>query len=560
MARKSKKVDFVNVNDLGPQASQLPVPAKAVCYKTGLYARLSEETEANRERATVETQMDLLRKFVAERDDMVIAKEYVDISCTGTNFERPGFEEMMQDMRNGLINCIIVKDLSRLGRNYVETGNYIERVFPFFGVRFIAVTDGYDSDKPGEELLMPLKNMINEMYVKDLSRKMKTAHRAYWKNGEYSSGAVPYGYVNIDRHLYPDDKVKGTVQEIFRLFLQGSSMKEIARRMSQKEINPKAYKMLRFGHEIPADFNTKWNYVTVRTILTNYAYVGDSVHNRYKRVNGKQVKIPKEEWVVVEDTHEALVSREDFERVQELLAGNAERFHSTHGENGYDHARFNFLGKKIICADCGKVMGFRTEGVKHDKKFYRCKTYLQATHGSCTNHKVSLEEVNQAVFGTVTAHMRLCIDAEETVRRMNAKAGSLRKYDIYGKEADRIKKELRKETDVKAGVFEDYKDGLIDEEQYVQISGKYAEKIRELSARLVEVQKVQAEHSSEYRIDGGWKAVVDKYLDMRNLTREMVEAFVDKVVVHEGACVEVYLKYDDVLEELLRIRAEREAV
>ncbi len=560
MARKSKKVDFVNVNDLGPQASQLPVPAKAVCYKTGLYARLSEETEANRERATVETQMDLLRKFVAERDDMVIAKEYVDISCTGTNFERPGFEEMMQDMRNGLINCIIVKDLSRLGRNYVETGNYIERVFPFFGVRFIAVTDGYDSDKPGEELLMPLKNMINEMYVKDLSRKMKTAHRAYWKNGEYSSGAVPYGYVNIDRHLYPDDKVKGTVQEIFRLFLQGSSMKEIARRMSQKEINPKAYKMLRFGHEVPADFNTKWNYVTVRTILTNYAYVGDSVHNRYKRVNGKQVKIPKEEWVVVEGTHEALVSREDFERVQELLAGNAERFHSTHGENGYDHARFNFLGKKIICADCGKVMGFRTEGVKHDKKFYRCKTYLQSTHGSCTNHKVSLEEVNQAVFGTVTAHMRLCIDAEETVRRMNAKAGSLRKYDIYGKEADRIRKELRKETDVKAGVFEDYKDGLIDEEQYVQISGKYAEKIRELSARLVEVQKAQAEHSSEYRIDGGWKAAVDKYLDMQSLTREMVEAFVDKVVVHEDACVEVYLKYDDVLEELLRIRAEREAV
>jgi DNA invertase Pin-like site-specific DNA recombinase len=533
---------------------------RAACYKAGLYARLSEETEENRERATVETQMELLRKFAAEREDMVIAREYADISCTGTNFERPGFEEMMRDMRDGVIDCIVVKDLSRLGRDYVETGNYIERVFPFFGARFIAVTDGYDSEKAGGELMMPLKNMINEMYVKDLSRKMKTAHRAYWRKGEYSSGVVPYGYVNVDRHLYPDGKVKGTVQEIFRLFLEGCSLKEIARMISKKEINPKAYKKLRFGHEIPEGFNTEWNYVTVRTILTNYAYVGDSVHNRYKRVNGKQVKIPKEEWVVVEGTHEALVSREDFERVQELLAGNAERFHSTHGENGYDHARFNFLGKKIICADCGKVMGFRTEGVKHDKKFYRCKTYLQSTHGSCTTHKVSLEEVNQAVFGTVTAHMGLCIDAEETVRRMNAKAGSLRKYDIYGKEADRIRKELRKETDVKAGVFEDYKDGLIDEEQYVQISGKYAEKIRELSARLVEVQKAQAEHSSEYRIDGGWKAAVDKYLDMQSLTREMVEAFVDKVVVHEDACVEVYLKYDDVLEELLRIRAEREAV
>ena len=183
MARKSKKVDFVNVSDLGGQAATVPAPAKTACYKAALYARLSEETEANRERATIETQMELLRKFVAENDDMVVCKEYADVSYSGTNFERPGFEEMIRDMRSGLFNCIVVKDLSRLGRNYVETGNYIERVFPFFDVRFIAVTDGYDSNKSGEELLMPLKNMVNEMYVKDLSKKMKSAHRAYWKNG-----------------------------------------------------------------------------------------------------------------------------------------------------------------------------------------------------------------------------------------------------------------------------------------------------------------------------------------------------------------------------------------
>lgn len=402
--------------------------------------------------------------------------------------------------------------------------------------------------------------MFNELYVKDLSRKMRTAHRAYWRNGEYSSGAVPYGYVNVERRLYPDERVKGTVQEIFRLFLEGCSLKEIARRVSRKEMNPKAYKMLRFGHEVPEGFNTEWNYVTVRTILTNYAYVGASVHNRYKRVAGKQVKIPEEEWIVVEGTHEALVGREDYEKVQKLLAGNAERFHSTHGENGYDHARFNLLGKKIVCADCGKVMGFRTEGARHDKKFYRCKTYLQSTHGSCTNHKVSLEDVNQAVFGTVAAHMRLCIEAEETVRRMNADDRNLRKYDFYGKEAERIRKELQRETEVKAGIFEDYRDGLIDEEQYAQISGQYAEKIRALTARLGEVQKARAEYSSRYCVDRNWKAVVEGCLDMQSLTREMVEAFVDKVAVHEGGDVEVYLKYDDVLEDLLRIRAEREAV
>lgn len=558
MARKSKKIDFVNVNDLEQQTVTASVPVKSACYKVGLYARLSEETEANRERATIETQMELLRKFVAENDDMVIFKEYADISYSGTNFERPGFEEMIRDMRSGLLNCIVVKDLSRLGRNYVETGNYIERVFPFFDVRFIAVTDGYDSNKSGEELLMPLKNMVNEMYVKDLSKKMKSAHRAYWKNGEYSSGSVPYGYVNVDRHLQPDDKVKENVQEIFRMFLQGSSLKEIARRLSKKAVNPKTYKIVRFGHEIPEGMNTDWNGVTVRSILTNYAYVGASVHNKRSRINGKQIKIPKEEWIIIEDTHEPLVDREDFDRVQEMLEKNVKHFHSTHGKNGFDHAQFNLIGKRIVCADCGKVMGFRTEGTRHVNKFYRCKTYLNTVKSGCTNHKVSLEAVNTAVFDTIREHMKLCIDAEETIKRLNAKTERRKRYDIYGKEADRIRKELQKTAEVKAGIFEDYRDKLIDEEQYVQISEKYAAKIKELSARLDEMLKAQAAYSREYHIDEDWKAVVQKYLTKRKLTKEMAEAFVDRVEVHEDASIDVYLIYDDILESLISLSAERE--
>lgn len=560
MARKSKKIGFVNVNNLGGQAATAPVPVKTACYKVALYARLSEETEANRERATIETQMELLRKFVAENDDMVVCKEYADISYSGTNFERPGFEEMIRDMRSGLFNCIVVKDLSRLGRNYVETGNYIERVFPFFDVRFIAVTDGYDSNKSGEELLMPLKNMVNEMYVKDLSKKMKSAHRAYWKNGEYSSGAVPYGYVNVDRHLQPDNDVRENVQEIFRLFLQGSSLKEIARQLSQKAVNPTAHKKMRFGNEIPEGMNTKWNCVTVRSILTNYAYVGASVHNKRDRVNGKIVNVPEEEWIVIENTHEALIGREDFDKVQERLAENVANFRSTHGKNGFNHARFNLVGEKIVCADCGKVMGFRTEGTRHVNKFYRCKTYLDTVKKGCTNHKVSLDAVNKIVFETIHEHMNVCIDKEETVRRMNAKTDNLKKYDIYGKEADKIRKELQKTTEVKSGIFEDYRDKLIDEEQYVQISGKYAGKIKELTARLDEMLKAQAAYSKEYHIDEEWKEVVEKYLNKRKLTREMVEAFVDKVVVHEDARVDVYLKYDDVLNDLKILSAEREAV
>ena len=294
-----------------------------------------------------------------------------------------------------------------------------------------------------------------------------------------------------------------------------------------------------------------------------YAYVGICIHNKKERVNGKLVDVPKERQVIIENAHEPLVSREDFERVQAMLNENAARFRSTHGKNGFNHARFNLMGKRIVCADCGKVMGFRTEGVKHDKKFYRCKTYLntvQSVHEKCTNHKISLDKVNQAVFDTIHEHMKIGIEAENIVKRMNARTENVKKYDIYAKEADRIRKELQKTTEVKAGIFEDYKDHLLDEEQYVQVTERYAAKIRELSARLDEVLKVQAEYSSQYHIDEDWKALVDKYINKRKLTKEMVEAFVEKVVVHENADIEIHLIYDDVLNDLLRLSAEREAV
>lgn len=559
MARKSKKIDFVNVNDSGGQAAAAPVPVKTACYKAALYARLSEETEANRERATIETQMELLRKFVAEKDDMVVMKEYADISYSGTNFERPGFEEMIKDMRSGLFNCIVVKDLSRLGRNYVGTGNYIERVFPFFDVRFIAVTDGYDSSRSGEELLMPLKNMVNEMYSRDLSKKVKSAFHAMWDRGEYPSGRVPYGYIHRDRHLYPDGETGGVVQEIFWRFLAGESLKSIARNLSGKAVNPKAYRLMCWGKEIPEGMDTGWNYSTVRGILSNPAYMGASVHHKTERIGGKQVFLPKEEWVIVEGTHEPLVSREDFDRAQGMLAENAADFHATHGKNGSGHARFNFMGKKMICADCGKAMVFRIQGKGHEYQYFKCRTYLNNTHGGCGSHNVAAETAAGAVFAMIQKHMALCVNAEETVRRLNARAGSLKKHDAFGKEAGRIRKELQKAAETKAEIYGDYRDGLIDGEQYIEISGKYAARIRELSARLDEMLEAQAAYSREYHIGRDWKETVEKYLDSRSLTKEMVDAFVDRVVVHGDGSLEIHLAYDDMLCSLQDLEAEREA-
>ena len=189
MARKSRK------NMMPLEATALPDKEKKVLFKAGLYARLSHETEENIERGTIETQMELMKNYVKDHEDIVIEEEYYDASFTGTNFERPDFQRMLEDAKTGRINCIIVKDLSRLGRNYVEMGNYIERVFPFLNVRFIAVTDDFDSFRPGTDLMMPLKNIVNEFYAKDISKKVSTAHRRKWTTDEYMCGFAPYGYL-----------------------------------------------------------------------------------------------------------------------------------------------------------------------------------------------------------------------------------------------------------------------------------------------------------------------------------------------------------------------------
>ncbi len=556
MARKSKKVDYVNVVDANRTVATVDTMSEVVTYHVALYARLSEETEANRERATIETQMDLLRGYAEEQDDMIIEKEYFDISFSGQNFERPGFQEMIQDMRAGKINCIIVKDLSRLGRNYVETGDYIERVFPFFNVRFIAVTDGYDSTKSGEELLMPIKNMINEMYVKDLAKKMRSGHQAMWQKGQYSGGSIPYGYRKENRYLIPDERSAKNVRKLYELLLEGKSRKEIARQMSEIDVNPGAYKYLLYGKEVPDDFNTAWNPFVITNILKNPANIGTALHNTRAVVNGKMVKLPESEWIIIENNHESIIDEDTYYQAQKIMEESKRKFHETHGKNAFDHKRFNLIGDRIVCADCGRVMGFRTEGTTHTNMTYRCKGYLNTHNRDCTMHKADAKVVFDAVFSTIKLHMKTCLDLEKVVSEMNQRSERMKQYDFYGKEVARVRRELEKTATVKAGFFEDYKDGLIDEEQYTLMSERYTEKIKVLNAQLDEYMDRQAKFSKNYHIDEDWKSTVEQYVGKRKLTKEMVTAFVKKVIVHENGQLEIQLLYDDMLQDLKKMTSE----
>ena len=555
MARKSRKNMMLQEN------TALPDKEKKVLFKAGLYARLSHEKEENIERGTIETQMELMKNYVKDHEDIVIEEEYYDASFTGTNFERPDFKRMLEDAKTGRINCIIVKDLSRLGRNYVEMGNYIERVFPFLNVRFIAVTDDFDSFRPGTDLMMPLKNIVNEFYAKDISKKVSTAHRRKWTTDEYMCGFAPYGYLKSKtekNRIVVDEATAGNVRLIYKLFLDGKGYTPIAKYLNEQGIMSPLMYLKSLGYQQNVRTNGVWTKTTVKSILTNQAYIGSAVHG--KVVIEKYNNIPlhatdPSEWVVVENTHEPLIDKKTFEKVQERVKEISDAYFAKEFTK-HPPNEMNLLKGKIVCGDCGKGMRLSPRTTK--SYVYFCGTFSDGINPACSRHKIDQEEVNKAVFAQISNHMRCCIDALRVIRELNARSNGLKKYDVYEKAITRQRRELEKVNRNFSELYGDYSEHLINESEYLTLKQQYLLKSEALKKEIDNLLVSQNLYSKNYKIDEDWENLINKYLKCRKLNKELADAFVDKVQVFEDGRISVNLVYDDCLEELLQVKNKRE--
>ena len=555
MARKSRKNMMLQEN------TALPDKEKKVLFKAGLYARLSHEKEENIERGTIETQMELMKNYVKDHEDIVIEEEYYDASFTGTNFERPDFQRMLEDAKTGRINCIIVKDLSRLGRNYVEMGNYIERVFPFLNVRFIAVTDDFDSFRPGTDLMMPLKNIVNEFYAKDISKKVSTAHRRKWTTDEYMCGFAPYGYLKSKtekNRIVVDEATAGNVRLIYKLFLDGKGYTPIAKYLNEQGIMSPLMYLKSLGYQLNVKTNGVWTKTTVKSILTNQAYIGSAVHG--KVVIEKYNNIPlhatdPSEWVIVKNTYEPLVDKEPFEKAQERVKKISDAYFAKEFTKHPPNEK-NLLKGKIVCGDCGK--GMRLSPRTKKSYVYFCGTFSDGINPACSRHKIDQEDVNKAVFAQISNHMRCCIDALRVIRELNARSSGLKKYDVYEKAITRQRRELEKVNRKFSELYGDYSEHLINESEYLTLKQQYLLKSEALKKEIDNLLVSQNLYSKNYKIDADWENLINKYLKCRKLNKELADAFVDKVQVFEGGRISVNLVYDDCLEELLQVKNKRE--
>lgn len=540
MARKSRK-SIINIGSMIENTvsdkqvqTELELTGMAKPFRAAIYARLSMETEYSKECDTIETQIALMENFVSESADIVIAGVYCDTSVSGTSFNRPEFEQMMNDIRMGKVNMVITKDLSRLGRNYLETGNFIERIFPFFGVRYYAVTDDYDSFRAGGDLVMPLKNIVNEYYAKDISKKVHSGYVSSWQQGNHCCHIPPYGYkkdVQDNHRLVINEETAPVVKRIYRMFLEDKmGYNQIAATLKEEGIlSPSEYNAAMRGELETAKKKAPWYWRHVKRILECRYNTGDSIHGKTKRVLGnrkKNLNVAPEEWVIVHDTHKAIIDVDTFERAQ-IRIEEIRRAKSDKRKERDGSLPDNHLHLKCRCGICGKVMRLRQR--KRDGAVYECCHSTATRKYEEKSIIVPFKEVEASVFQIIHKHMQTCVEKESIIRKLNSRKESREQYRVYSLEITKLRNEAAKISSRKAGLYEDYTDSLISAEEYEQYKKNYELAIQNINTRLEQVLTYQTKYAKEFHVNEDWEKTVDLFIGRRKLSKDMVEAFVANV-------------------------------
>ena len=525
-------------------------------WRTALYARLSVE-DNGKEADSIENQIALLESYISGCPDLSRVELFADNGYTGTNFHRPEFNRMMEAVQSGVIDCIVVKDLSRLGRNYIETSQFIEKICPFYGLRFIAVNDGFDTATVTDtaQMSMALSNIVNDYYAKDISRKVTSALQTKMERGDYIGNYAPHGYCKDPEnknHLVIDSETAPVIRQIFQWRAEGISYMGINRRLNEAGIpSPGQY---RLEHGIETNNNRKgrsvlWNKHMVTEILKNIVYIG---HLAQKK--GSQclyAGIPyhitgEDEWIVVEHTHEPIISKELFEAVQKINRESAERSRANSGKYAYLPREKNIFGKKLTCAECGAVMKLhRSFSTKRDKAYFTFKCPTYAEHGSkgCSDVKKRKADLDVTVFSFIKAQMAVFIDMEHTLRSLlAAKTGSVEQGRTKSKRR-LLQQKLENKKSVLSDLYVDYKEGLLSRQDYLFTRERIDSAIHEIETELAEQEssKTRGLLTGETK----WKHMVQKYQNAAELSQEMVEAFVETIKLHKDGSLEIKLNYMD---------------
>ena len=525
-------------------------------WTVALYVRLSVEDGDKVESNSVVNQKQLLSDFLKENLNFNLYDFYVDDGYSGTDFERPAFKRLLEDMRNKKFNTIIVKDLSRLGRNYIEVGNYIEQIFPLFNIRFIAINDNIDSFKDPasvNNVIVPFKNLINDEYCRDISNKIRSVLTMKKRRGEYVSAFTPYGYIKDPKdvhHLIIDEDAARVVRMIYQWSLEGCGRKKIAKKLNAMGIlNPLGHKRLELNKKVggkskkDGKLSYAWDMTVLQRILEDQTYCGDTVQNRGKLISykvHKHIKNPREEWIIVKDTHEAIIDRDTWEKVQDAINCRDTRVCKT----GY----LTYFAGHIKCADCGRAMCKNPSGYHKGKPrpyyYYVCSTYKQRSIDLCTSHNIRNTILEESVLEAIKLQVNLIVDFEKTLNDIKQISNIDYRIETMNDRIKRLNQKLEKQKQLRKMTYEDWKLGNISEDEYKEYSESYTNSINQIQENI---ENIKEELSKFEKNDDNivWINKFTKYKNITKLSKEVVDELIDDIYVHEGKEITIKFKYED---------------
>ena len=517
-------------------------------WNATLYLRLSRDDGDKEESNSITGQRELLRDYISQRPEFREYAVRVDDGFSGSTFERPSFQKMIEDVKAGRTDCIIVKDLSRFGRNYLDAGEYIEKIFPFLGVRFIAVNDNYDSlgdKKASDDLIIPFKNLINEAYCRDISVKIRSQLEIKRKNGQFLGSFAAFGYLKDEQNknkLVVDQYAADIVRDIFKWKLEGVSPQDIADALNKLGVlSPMEYKRslgMKFTTSFKTNAKAVWSAGTVIRVLKNPIYTGVLVQGKETTPSykvHKRVTKDESEWSVIEDSHEAIISKIDFDSVQKVLKCDTRR-----SPGGKAVGLFSGM---IFCGDCGASMVRKTVPAGEKKYvYYVCSAHKQDK--SCSPHRIRDNALEEIVLDSLKQHISEVVDMRELLEITDTAPLRTAQAQKVQRQLDKKHEEYEKLQKLLMSLYENLADGIIDREEYTRLKASVTARADEAEKQM-DALREQLEDIHNHGTENAWMNEFIKRQGLTTLDRAVVVALIDKILIHSNDVVEIIYRWQD---------------
>lgn len=539
-------------------AKTLEQPPRNASWRAALYIRLSKEDGDKNESYSVTSQREILKEYIKQRPDIFLFDYYVDDGWSGTNFDRPAFCRMMQDIYDGRVNCVVVKDLSRFGRNYTDAGHYLDDVFVRFGVRFIALNNGVDSisnsmNAATKCITVGVQNVINESVAATTSVNVRGTLNVSRKQGKFIGSFPTYGYLkdpNDHHKLIIDEETAPVVRQIFRWFLEGKSIIGITKTLNAMGIlNPSTYKMQKgwnYRHTSGKRNDGLWCDSTVRRMLSNQMYIGNMVQGKNTTISYKikQCKsVPKSDWIIVENTHAPIIDKETFEKAQSLFHRNT--------RTAPAKTEVDLFSGFVKCADCHRAMSKKTNRHPYATyQYYRCVTSRKMDSGACSSHSIRIDKLERAVLVTIQTMIDTAVEWDDVLAEIRKKADG-KSENLTKKSMEKCMAEREKIQKMMLDLYPDWKSGTISKEEYLALKKNMGQEVKALDEKIEAFQRALARNADGCGADNAFLTHFKKYGKIKKLTRPILTELVDSILVHEGGNITINFKFKDAYEQIV---------